>query len=106
MDFLKVNLKAIVAFVLTTVAQAVSDALNSETPPATLADWGRYLGFAVVAAVVVWATGNKLDLGQILAGTKKLDVPEQAQVAREALTELPDTVSDRVVKTYPNWATG
>lgn len=106
MDFIKKNAKAVVTFVLAVVLQAANDAFASGHPPLTIGDWLRYLGTSLVAAIVVWLTGNKLDLGQILAGMKKLPVPEQREVAEETLTKLPDRVSDSVVNGYPNWATG
>jgi hypothetical protein len=106
MDFIRVNLKAVLTFVIATLLQAVTDAFNTGHVPASLSEWGRYLGLALLGGVIVWATGNKLDLGQILAGMKKLPTPDQKTVAEETLTVLPNTVSDTVVNNYPVWATG
>lgn len=107
MDFVKKNAKAVATFVLTVLLQAVTDVING-TAGVDIFDWksvARYIGLSLVAAAAVWATGNKLDLSQILAGVRKLNVPQQQQVAQETLTELPDHTSDKVVASYPDWTT-
>lgn len=107
MDFIKENAKAVATFVITVLLAAATDVLSGKVPwPTTWAEAGKYFGAALIAAAVVWLTGNKLDLGQILSGMRKLPVPEQQVVAEETLTHLPDTVSDDVVSGYPNWASG
>jgi len=106
MEFIRANAKAILAFVITVLLQAVTDAINSGDAPTSLIDWARYLGLSLLAGIVVWATGNKLDVGQILSGMKKLPVPEQKEVAQQTLNELPNNVSDAVVAGYPNFGLG
>jgi hypothetical protein len=106
MDFVKKNAKAIATFLAAVLLQAIADAVNSGKIPSTLSEWGSYLVTALITATVVWLTGNKLDLGQILAGMRDLDVPEQQQVAEQTLDTLPNPVSDEVVAGYPNWTNG
>jgi hypothetical protein len=107
MEFVKKNAKAVAIFVFAILGQAINDQIKTgQALPDTLGGWGEFLATALLAGVVVWLTGNKLDLAQILAGTKKLPVPEQRVVAEETLTKLPDPVSDSVVSGYPNWSAG
>lgn len=107
MEWIKKNAKAVATFVVTVLLAAASDVISGKAPwPTSLPEVGKYFGSALFAAVVVWATGNKLDLGQILSGMRKLPVPEQQVVAEETLTKLPDPVSDQVVSGYPNWSAG
>jgi hypothetical protein len=103
-DFIHKHAKAVVAFLVTAIAQAVVEAVNSGAGlPTSWSEWGTFLLVSVAAGVFVWLTGNKLDSGQIIAATQKLPVDEQTKVAQGTLTKLPDPVSDQVVAGYPNW---
>jgi NADH:ubiquinone oxidoreductase subunit H len=74
LEFFKVNAKAVATFIVTALAQAVVDRINTgQALPDDLGGWGAFLGLSLIAAVVVWATGNKLDVSQILAGTNRAD---------------------------------
>ena len=109
MDFIKVNAKAIVGFIVTAIAQAIVDARASGDALPAIDDWKGWLAFVGISlggAVVVWATGNKLDLKQVLNTVPKLEPVAQKAVAQKALTELPDDLSDGVIDGYPNWTTG
>lgn len=104
MDFVKKNAKSIVTFLVTVIAQAISGQVESGKPlPNGWADWLSFLGTALVAAGLVWLTGNKQDLGQVINSTSKLNQDEQKQVAQSTLDVLPNPVSDSVVASYPNW---
>lgn len=106
-EWVKKNAKAVAIFVFTIIGQAVTDRIKTgQALPDTLGGWGEFIGTAVFAGVVVWVTGNKLDVGQIKAATNKLPVEEQAQVAQDTLAKLPNQVSDQVVAGYPDWASG
>lgn len=68
-EFVKVNAKAIAAFVVGIILNAIQAVVNGQAPwPHTLKDWGIYLGTSLVAGVAVWATGNKLTTGQVIKG--------------------------------------
>lgn len=104
MDFVKKNAKAIVTFIITAIAQGISSQIASEQPlPEDWAGWLALLGTSLVAAVVVWITGNKQSAEQVTASMRKLDPVEQEQVAKDTLDVLPNSVSDEVVNTYPRW---
>ena len=106
MDFVAKNAKAIVTFIITAVAQAISDQVSSgEALPDTLGGWARLLGLALVAAVVVWVTGNKQDGKQVADAMRKLPQEEKVEVAQKTLDSLPDPISDKVVRDYPRWNT-
>lgn len=108
MDWFKINAKAVVAFVLTAVLQAFTDIISG-TAGIDVLDWKawlRYIGLSLLAGAFVWATGNKLDLKQILVGLSKLSVPQQEVVAQKTLDVLPAPVSDKVVSDYPEWTKG
>jgi hypothetical protein len=108
LDFFKVNAKAVATFVLAIILQAITDIIQG-TAGVAIFDWQgvlRYIGLALLAGVGVWVTGNKLDSGQVLSALPKMTTGEQAKVAKGALTELPNPVSDKVVENYPNWVTG
>lgn len=106
MDFIKTNAKAIVGFIVTAIAQAIVDARASGEALPAINDWKgwlAFLGISLGGAVVVWATGNKLDLKQVLSTVPKLAPPEQKAVAEKALTVLPNDISDGVVDGYPSF---
>ena len=104
MDFVAKNAKAIVTFIITAVVQAIQDAVNSgQALPHDLTGWVRFVGVSLIAAGIVWVTGNKLDVNQVIKATQKLEPSEQATVARTTLTVLPDPISNKVVADYPNW---
>jgi hypothetical protein len=105
--FIRTHAKAVVAFLVTALAQAIVDAVKTGGGlPTTWSTWGTFLITSLSAAVFVWITGNKLDTNQVVAATSKLPVDGQVQVAQGALTQLPNPVSDQVVAGYPDWAAG
>lgn len=105
MDLIYKNAKAVVAFILAALLQAVTDRINTgQALPSTLGEWGRFLGLSLLAAVVIWVTGNKQTADQVTSAVTKLTVPEQKQVAQTTLDVLPTPVSDKVVAEYPKWA--
>lgn len=107
MEWVKKNAKSIVAFAITAIVQAVSDRTKTgEGLPSTPAEWLTFLGLSLLAAAVVWLTGNKQDAEQVIKATNKLSTEDQVKVAKETLQVLPDKVSDNVVATYPRWNLG
>lgn len=114
LDFIKVNAKSIVVFVVGVIINAVLAVINGQMPwPTTLKGWGTYLGTSLVAAIAVWAIGNKLTVDQVLKGAGQLglsvggSVPQLAidaasnaaqAVVTQAAADLPkparDTVTD------------
>lgn len=106
MDFVLKNAKSIVAFIVTALAQAISDRVSTgQGLPDSLAEWARFLGLSLVAAAVVWVTGNKQDGKQVADAMRKLPQEEKVEVAQKTLDSLPDPVSDKVVRDYPRWNT-
>lgn len=128
LEWLKVNAKAVVGFLVGLILNAVLAVINGQAPwPTSLADWGKYLGTAIVTGVLVWATGNKLSVPQIIAGAAKAGVSvvtneaidATAKAASNAVTQatapLPGviggpvnqvakTVEDTVTSTLKDWA--
>lgn len=106
MDFILKNAKSIVAFIVTALAQGVTDRVNTgQGLPQTPGEWAAFLGISFAAAVVVWITGNKQDGEQVADAMRKLPQHEKVEVAQKTLDSLPDPVSDKVVREYPRWNT-
>lgn len=93
-EFLKVNAKAVVTFVVIAVLNAINDVASGKVPfPQTLGDWGRYLGTSLLGAVIVWATGNKLTEKQIV----KEAVKQGITVATNSTIDTAAAVAEKAV---------
>ena len=104
MDFIKVNAKAIIAFVATVLLNALVDLLNGARPwPQNAAEWIQYLVTAFGAALAVYTTTNKLTVKQVEKGLPGLPNPGAAVAA--ALPAMAHTVqvdlTNRVLDSLP-----
>ena len=115
MDIIKVNAKAIVAFVVGILTNAILAVLQGQAVwPQTPKEWGQYLLTSFVAGLAVWATGNKLTEKQIVKGAKDQNinvitpetieavandvaaqtVPHAEAVVKDVLSKLPDVLPE------------
>lgn len=96
LEFLKVNAKAIAAFVAGLLLNAITAVINGQVPwPQSLKEWGQYLGTSLVAGVMVWATGNKLTQQQIVKGAVAQGV---TVVTNAAINTAANAAEDAVVE--------
>ncbi|QGJ90073.1 holin [Mycobacterium phage Indlulamithi] len=102
LNFLKVNAKAVVAFVVGVILNAVNDVISGKAPwPTSLADWGRYLGTSLIGAVVVWATGNKLTEKQIVNAAVKQGVTVVTNTAIDAAASAAQNTVEQATSVLP-----
>lgn len=102
MEFLKHNAKSIAGFVAGLLLNAVQQVINGQVPwPTSLKEWGQYLGTSLVAGLVVWATGNKLTVGQITAGAVQQGVTVITKTAIDTTAQAAEGAVHAATRNLP-----
>ena len=102
LEFIKHNAKAVAAALVGVILSAIQAVINGQVPwPTSLAEWGKYLGAAVISYAVVWATGNKLTVSQITKGAVEQGVTVISGAAIDTVANAAQNVVVQATENLP-----